>query len=174
MRLTRIVLTLALLTASIVAAGELPTVGSKAPEFTLMTDAGKEAALADFRGDWVVLYFYPKDFTSGCTLQARNFQQDLDKYKERDAVILGVSVDTPDSHKGFCEKEGLKFTLLSDTDGQVSAAYGSVMEYEGKSYSARNTFLIDPEGTIVRVFEKAKPSSNSEEVLAALDELRAR
>lgn len=162
------------LAASAGSAAELPPVGTPAPGFTLLTDEGKEAQLADFRGQWVVLYFYPKDFTSGCTLQARNFQRDLSKYEERDAVILGVSVDTADSHRGFCDKEGLEFRLLADTDASVSEAYGSVMEYKGAKLSARNTFLIDPQGNIVRVFEKAKPSSHSEEVLAALDELQAR
>lgn len=146
--------------------------GQPAPDFTLRSDQGKEASLKDFRGKWVVLYFYPKDFTSGCTMQARNFQRDLAKYQERDAVIVGVSVDSPESHKDFCAKEGLNFRLLSDPDAKVSAAYGSVMEYQGSKLSARNTFIIDPRGRIARVFEKVKVAAHSEEVLAALDELR--
>lgn len=156
------------------AAADFPPVGAPAPDFRLMTDAGSEAALKDFRGKWVVLYFYPKDFTSGCTLQAKNFQRDLEKYQERDAVILGVSVDSAESHKEFCAKEGLAFRLLSDPDASVSAAYSSVMDYKGTKLSARNTFLIDPDGKLVRVFPSVKPAGHSEEVLAALDELGKR
>src|SRR5258707_6995971 len=125
---------------------EMPAVGTNAPTFNLTTNEGKQAALADFKGKWVVLYFYPKDFTSGCTLEARNFQRDIAKYQAANAVILGVSVDTAESHKDFCAKEGLNFKLLSDPDAKVSGAYGSVMDYNGKTYSARNTFIIDPNG----------------------------
>src|SRR6266576_6918102 len=110
---------------------DAPAVGSDAPEFTLTTNEGNQASLKDFRGQWVVLYFYPKDFTGGCTLEAHNFQTDLDKYKAMKAVILGVSVDTAESHKSFCAKEGLAFKLLSDTNARVSDTYGSVMEYNG-------------------------------------------
>ena len=160
----------ALAIALLVAA--VPQPGDVAPGFTLKNDQGKDASLKDFRGKWVVLYFYPKDFTSGCTMQARNFQRDLAKYQERDAVIVGVSVDSAESHKEFCAKEGLNFRLLSDPDAAVSTAYNSVMEYKGAKLSARNTFLIDPKGRVARVFEKVKVPAHSEEVLAALDELR--
>ena len=153
-------------------AAEFPPVGSPAPDFTLKSDQGTPASLKDFRGKWVVLYFYPKDFTSGCTLQAQNFQRDLARYQAKNATIVGVSVDTPESHKDFCAKEGLTFRLLSDPDAQVSTAYNSVMEYKGAKLSARNTFLIDPQGNLVRVFAKVKPAGHSEEVLAALDELQ--
>ena len=91
---------------------ESPAVGSSAPEFALTTNEGNQAALKDFRGEWVVLYFYPKDFTGGCTLEAHNFQTDLSKYQALNAVILGVSVDTAESHKSFCAKEGLAFKLF--------------------------------------------------------------
>jgi len=151
---------------------EMPAVGSAAPTFKLTTNEGKEASLSDFKGKWVVLYFYPKDFTSGCTLEAHNFQRDLEKYTALNTVILGVSVDTADSHKEFCAKEGLNFKLLSDTDAKVSTVYGSVMEYDGSKLSARNTFIIDPKGNIAKVYEKVKPSGHSEEVLAALAELQ--
>ena len=151
-----------------------PAVGAKAPGFRLSSDEGKRTSLKDFRGKWVVLYFYPKDFTSGCTLEARNFQRDLDQYKKRNAAVVGVSVDTAESHKNFCAKEGLAFRLLSDPDARVSTAYNSVMDYKGAKMSARNTFLIDPKGRVVRVFEKVKPAGHSEEVIAALDELRKR
>lgn len=148
--------------------GEVPSAGAAAPTFKLTTNEGKEASLSDYKGKWVVLYFYPKDFTSGCTLEAHNFQRDLAKYKKAKAVILGVSVDTADSHKSFCAKEGLNFKLLADTNAKVSEQYGSVMEYNGAKYSARNTFIIDPKGKIAKVFIKVGPAGHSDEVLAAL------
>ena len=147
---------------------DIPAVGSPAPDFSLTTNEGKPASLKDYRGKWVVLYFYPKDFTSGCTLEARNFQQDLAKYEKLNAVILGVSVDTAESHKEFCAKEDLSFKLLSDTETGVSSKYGSVMEYNGAKLSARNTFVIDPEGKIAKVFTGVKPAGHSEEVLGFL------
>ncbi len=151
---------------------EVPAAGAEAPGFKLVTNEGKEANLSDFKGKWVVLYFYPKDFTSGCTLQARNFQRDLAKYEKANAVVLGVSIDTAESHKEFCAKEGLAFKLLSDTDAKVSEQYGSTMEYGGKKYSARNTFIIDPKGKIAKVFLKVSPAPHSDEVLAALAEMQ--
>src|SRR5215204_6977564 len=154
------------------AVNELPAVGTAAPTFKLTTNEGKQVSLADFKGKWVVLYFYPKDFTSGCTLEARNFQKDLAKYEAAKAVILGVSVDTAESHKEFCAKEGLNFKLLADTDAKVSDQYGSIMEYNGAKLSARNTFIIGPEGKIAKVFEKVKVTTHSEEVLAALAALQ--
>ena len=150
----------------------MPGVGAAAPEFTLSTNEGKPASLKDYRGKWVVLYFYPKDFTSGCTVEAHNFQRDLAKYEKLGAVILGVSVDSADSHKSFCSKEGLRFTLLSDPDAKISTAYGSRMEYKGTAMSARNTFVIDPQGTIAKVFVDVDPAGHSEEVLAALAGLK--
>ena len=152
---------------------EPPAVGAPAPAFKLVTNEGTEASLSDFQGQWVVLYFYPKDFTSGCTLQARNFQRDLEKYKKAGAVILGVSVDTAESHKDFCAKEGLNFKLLADVGAKVSEQYGSVMEYNGMKLSARNTFIIDPKGKIAKVFLKVGPAGHSDEVLAALAALQS-
>lgn len=154
------------------AVNELPAVGAAAPVFNLKSNEGKAVSLSDFKGKWVVLYFYPKDFTSGCTLEARNFQRDLAKYDAANAVILGVSVDTAESHKEFCAKEGLNFKLLSDTDAKVSTEYGSIMEYQGAKLSARNTFIVDPQGKIAKVFEKVKVTGHSEEVLAALAALQ--
>ena len=149
-----------------------PTVGSAAPDFSLTSNEGKQVSLKDYRGKWIVLYFYPKDFSSGCTIEAHNFQQDQAKYDAIGAVIIGVSVDTADSHKSFCTKEGLAFKLLSDPDAAVSNQYGSVMEYNGAKLSARNTFLVDPNGKIAKVFTGVKPSVHSEEVLTALAELK--
>jgi peroxiredoxin Q/BCP len=154
------------------AVSEVPAVGTAAPTFKLTTNEGKQVSLDDFKGKWVVLYFYPKDFTSGCTLEARNFQKDLAKYDAAKAVILGVSVDTAESHKEFCAKEGLNFKLLSDTDAKVSEQYGSLMEYQGAKLSARNTFIVDPQGKIAKVFEKVKVGGHSDEVLAALASLQ--
>ena len=151
-----------------------PSVGAPAPSFSLTSDEGKPTRLEDFRGKWVVLYFYPKDFTSGCTLEAHNFQEDLAKYQAANAVVVGVSVDSADSHKSFCAKEGLNFRLLSDPDAKVSTTYGSVMEYEGKKLSARNTFLIDPSGKLVKVYTGVKPATHSAEVLAELATLSSK
>lgn len=158
--------------APVSAVNELPAVGTAAPAFTLTNNEGKQVSLSDFKGKWVVLYFYPKDFTSGCTIEAKNFQRDIAKYEAANAVILGVSTDNADSHKEFCAKEGLSFKLLADTDAKTSTQYGSIMEYNGAKYSARNTFIIDPTGKIVKVFEKVKVQAHSEEVLAALAELK--
>ncbi len=150
----------------------MPAVGSPAPDFSLTTNEGHAAGLKDFQGKWVVLYFYPKDFTGGCTLEAHNFQRDLAKYEKVNAVILGVSVDTAESHKEFCTKEKLDFKLFSDPDAKVSTQYGSVMEYNGAKLAARNTFIVNPEGKIAKVFTKVNPSAHSEEVLSALTELQ--
>jgi peroxiredoxin Q/BCP len=163
---------LALAVAPNAPAADMPAVGSTAPPVALTSGEGKSVNLADYKGKWVVLYFYPKDFTGGCTLEAHNFQEDLAKYEQANAVIVGVSVDTSQSHKDFCAKEGLHFTLLSDPDGKVSSEYGSVMDYQGKKLSARNTFIIDPSGKVVRVFSGVKPAGHSAEVLAALAELQ--
>lgn len=143
--------------------------GDPAPEFTLSTNTGDgEISLADYQGQWVVLYFYPKDFTSGCTLEAQRFQQDLPQYISRNTQVLGVSADDVDSHADFCDAEGLKFPLLSDTDGSVSKAYGSWMGY----VSLRHTYIIDPNGIMQEHFLGVRPVIHSQEVLARLDELQ--
>jgi peroxiredoxin Q/BCP len=165
-------LALAALIALPLAAADVPAAGSAAPAFSLPNQAGGNVSLDQYKGKWVVLYFYPKDFTQGCTIEAHNFQRDLDKFKAANAEIVGVSVDTADSHKGFCDKEALKFTLLSDTSHGVSEKYGSTMEYNGNVMSARNTFLIDPNGVIRKVYVKVKPPAHSEEVLADLAQLQ--
>jgi len=120
----------------------------------------------------VVLYFYPKDMTPGCTIEAHNFQRDLAKFEAQGAVILGVSVDTPDSHKQFCTKEGLTFRLLADPDHKVVDAYGSLGHFGTMTIANRNTFLIDPNGKIVKVWTQVNPSHHSEEILEALAELK--
>ena len=149
-----------------------PAVGSTAPDFSLTSGDGSQVSLKDYKGKWVVLYFYPKDFTSGCTLEAQNFQRDLAQYQNAGAVIVGVSVDSAQSHKDFCAKEGLNFKLLADPDAKVSTQYGSVMEYQGAKMAARNTFLINPKGEIAKVYTGVKPAAHSEEVLKDLSQLK--
>lgn len=150
--------------------GTLPTLNQPAPEFTLPTNTGDgEISLSDYQGQWVVVYFYPQDFTSGCTLEARRFQQDLPKYLDRNVQILGISADDVDSHAEFCDSEGLKFPLLADTDGTVSKAYGSWLNF----FSMRHSFIIDPQGQLREIFVKVRPAIHSQEVLARLDELQA-
>ncbi len=152
--------------------GKQPEVGQPAPDFTLPSFASggtKTISLKDYRGKWVVLYFYPKDFTSGCTLEARRFQQDLPKFQELNAVILGVSADSVDSHKQFCSSEGLQFPLLADQDGKVSKAYGSWLGF----ISLRHTFLIDPDGIIRERFLNVNPATHSQELLTALANLQS-
>ena len=149
-----------------------PEVGKPAPDFSLTTGDGSQVSLKDYRGKWVVLYFYPKDFTSGCTMEARNFQRDIAKFEPLNAVVLGVSVDTAQSHKDFCAKEGLNFKLLADSDAKVSTDYGSVMDYKGEKLAARNTFIINPDGEIVKVYTGVKPAEHSEQVLKDLAELK--
>jgi peroxiredoxin Q/BCP len=153
-------------------APQMPAEGTAAPSFTLSSQDGTPVSLSQFRGKWVVLYFYPKDFTSGCTLEAHNFQRDLQSYEKKNAVILGVSLDPVDSHKGFCTKEGLSFRLLADTEKVVTEKYGSVSTYQDKTYAARNTFLIDPSGVIRKVYLKVKPATHSEEILVDLATLQ--
>jgi peroxiredoxin Q/BCP len=149
-----------------------PDIGKPAPDFSLSTSDGSQVSLKDYRGKWVVLYFYPKDFTSGCTLEAHNFQRDLAKYEQAGAVVLGVSVDSAQSHKDFCAKEGLNFKLLADPDAKTTAQYGSTMEYQGAKMAARNTFLINPKGEIAKVYTGVKPAEHSEQVLKDLAELK--
>jgi peroxiredoxin Q/BCP len=150
----------------------LPAIGESAPTFTLPSQDGSQISLANYRGKWVVLYFYPKDMTSGCTIEAHNFQRDQARFDASNAVILGVSVDTPDSHKQFCTKEGLTFRLLADPEHKVVDAYGSLGNFAGIKIANRNTFLIDPIGKIARVWTKVEVQHHSEEVLAALAELK--
>jgi peroxiredoxin Q/BCP len=146
----------------------LPNVGQAAPTFTLPSQDGSQISLDSFRGKWVVLYFYPKDMTQGCTIEAHNFQRDLSQFEAKNAVILGVSVDTPDSHKEFCTKEGLTFRLLADPEHKVVDAYGSLGHFATFTIANRNTFLIDPQGNIAKVWTKVNPSVHSAEVLAAI------
>jgi peroxiredoxin Q/BCP len=152
--------------------GELPEAGRVAPEFSLPSQDGSPIRLSDYRGKWVVLYFYPKDMTSGCTTEARNFQRDQPQYAKRNAVVIGVSVDSVDSHRQFCAKEGLQFKLAADTAHKVAKEYGSLINFGVVQIAARHTFLIDPQGKIKRVYSSVNPSQHSRELLAALDEVQ--
>jgi thioredoxin-dependent peroxiredoxin len=150
--------------------GVLPSKDLPAPAFTLPTNTGTgKVSLTDYAGKWVVLYFYPKDFTSGCTLEARRFQQDINKYQQRQTEIVGVSADSIDSHAKFCDSEGLKFPLLADTDGAVSKAYGSWLGI----FSMRHSFIIDPQGVLRATFTDVNPTAHSQEVLVELDRLQS-
>lgn len=159
--------------AAIALGGPQPELNQLAPEFTLLGNDGEgeiqEFSLQNYRGQWVVLYFYPQDFTPGCTLEARRFQQDLPKYLERNVQVLGVSVDDVDSHEAFCDAEGLKFPLLADSTGDVSKQYGSYLT----GYSLRHTYLIDPEGILRKIYLGVNPAIHSQEVLTDLDSLMA-
>jgi peroxiredoxin Q/BCP len=158
--------------SSLRAGDKAPAVGTPAPDFTLNSQEGKPVSLHDFKSKWVVLYFYPKDFTSGCTVEAHNFQRDLAQYEQKNAVIVGVSMQDEDSHQKFCTKEGLSFKLLADTKSEVSTQYDSVMNMGVVKLSSRHTFLIDPQGKVEKVWLDVKPDKHSEEVLAALTALQ--
>lgn len=162
---------LALVAKNLRAGDKAPAVGTEAPDFTLNSQDGKPISLHDFRGKWVVLYFYPKDMTSGCTIEAHNFQRDMAKYEAKNAVIIGVSVQDEKSHQEFCAKEGLNFKLLADTNHDVSEKYDSLTNYGVAKLSARHTFLIDPTGKVRKVWTDVDVKTHSDQVLAALDEL---
>ena len=143
--------------------------GDPAPDFTLPTNAGDgDISLADFRGQWVVLYFYPRDFTSGCTIEAQRFERDIAEYQARNAQIIGISADSVESHAEFCDAEGLEFPLLSDPRGAVSKAYGSWLG----AMSLRHTYIVGPDGTMQARFLGVQPVIHSREVLAELDKLQ--
>ena len=154
------------------AAGDALSIGTTAPGFTLPSQDNSPISLADYKGKWVVLYFYPKDMTSGCTIEAHNFQRDLPKYDALNAVVLGVSLDTVESHKTFCTKDSLTFKLLADPDHKVIDAYGVPVSARGDNkFAQRETYLISPAGKIVKFWEIKSADqleSHSADVLAAI------
>ncbi len=167
-----VVVAFALLVPRLLSRSAPPSAGSTAPDFTLPSQEGTTVSLKDYRGKWVVLYFYPKDQTPGCSREAHNFQVDQPKFAERSAVVLGVSVDSVDSHKKFCAKEGLNFKLLADTNHKVSDSYGSLTNFGVVKFAARHTFVIDPQGKVAKVYTSVDPASHSREVIAELDQLQ--
>jgi peroxiredoxin Q/BCP len=151
--------------------GILPPLGEAAPDFNLagIDQSGPtQRKLNDLRGKWLVLYFYPKDFTSGCTIEARGFQKDLPLFRKKGAEVIGISADDQDQHASFCGSEKLTYTLLSDGNGRVSRAYGSWIA----PFSQRHTFLIDPEGILRARWTAVQPFGHSQEVLQALEKLQ--
>ena len=146
--------------------------GEMAPTFALPDQDGKTHALAEYRGQWVLLYFYPKDDTEGCTKEACMIRDDFPRFQDLQAVVLGVSVDSVASHKKFAEKYSLPFTLLADESKEVVRAYGvlGLKKFMGREYEGthRVSFLIDPEGSIAKVYPKVVPSEHAQEVLADL------
>jgi peroxiredoxin Q/BCP len=169
-----LIFALALILPTLAAAATVPAVGATAPEFTLKSQDGNPISLSQFKGKWVVLYFYPRDMTSGCTIEAHNFQRDQDKFTAANAVVLGVSVDDTDSHQKFCTKEGLTFKLLSDNEHKVSEEYGSLTNMGIVKFSKRHTFIINPQGKIVKVYTDVDSDINqhSTQVLTALAQLQ--
>jgi thioredoxin-dependent peroxiredoxin len=170
--LLAVVLVLIVLVPRLLSHSAAPPEGSSAPEFTLPSQDASSVSLKDYRGKWVVLYFYPKDQTPGCSREAHNFQVDQPKYADRNAVVLGVSLDSVDSHKKFCTKEGLNFKLLADTDHKVTDSYGSLTNLGVVKFAARHTFLIDPTGKIAKAYTSVDPLKHSAEVLTELDALQ--
>ncbi|MDH4124764.1 MAG: peroxiredoxin [Gammaproteobacteria bacterium] len=170
----QIVLIAALFSASCVATAEQPAIGTPAPEFELPDQAGQLHSLEDYRDRWVVLYFYPKDETPGCTTEACAFRDNIFAYREMNAQILGVSFDDVESHKQFAEHHGLPFPLLADSDGKAADAYGVRTRMFGMTVAKRETFLIDPAGNIAKHYGSVKPDAHSAEVLADLKALSAK
>jgi peroxiredoxin Q/BCP len=151
---------------------EVVTEGEQAPDFTLTSDAGESVSLSDFRGRPVVLYFYPKDDTPGCTVQARGIRDAYGEFERAGAVVLGISPDSVERHVKFREKYGLPFTLLADTEHEVAERYGVWGEkrFAGKKYMgiSRTTFVIAPDGTVAKAMHDVKPATHADDVLAAL------
>ena len=154
-------------------AGDAPAVGKPAPAFKLQDQAGKWHSLADYKGKWVAMYFYPKDDTPGCTTQACGFRDNIFAFNKEGAVILGVSVDEVASHKEFAEKHSLPFTLLADSDKTVAKSYGVLKNYGVMEVARRDTFIIDPQGRIAKHYESVDPKGHSELVLADIKALKA-
>jgi thioredoxin-dependent peroxiredoxin len=145
--------------------------GTKAPAFTLLSDADEKVSLKDFKGQTVILYFYPKDMTPGCTQEACDFRDNLNRLKKLNAVVLGVSKDSPERHRKFKAKEKVSFTLLSDEDGEACQAYGVWQEKSlyGKKFMGivRTTFIIGPDQKILKIFPKVKVKGHVDEILAS-------
>jgi peroxiredoxin Q/BCP len=145
--------------------------GEMAPDFQLMDQNGATHSLAKYRGRWVVLYFYPKDDTPGCTKEACEFRDDHDRLAEMGVALLGVSTDNIESHQAFAEKYHLPFPLLSDADGEVAIRYGSLWQLGPIKFAKRHSFIIDPDGRIAHIYRDVNPKTHSDEVVARLQAL---
>ena len=161
----------ALLVSQMARAGELPKVGEAAPDFKLPDQDGNTRQLRDFAGKWLVLYFYPKDDTPGCTQEACAFRDDMHKLTALGAQVVGISVDDGASHAGFAKKYHLPFPLLADQSTGVAARYGVLMNLGLFKYAKRYTFLIDPQGRIAKVYDKVETSKHSQEIIEDLKQL---
>lgn len=151
-------------------------IGQPAPEFVLKDEAGKLRSLSEYRGSWVILYFYPKDMTSGCTLEAQEFRDHEYEISDLNAIVLGISADSVASHRAFCDNQNLNFTLLSDPDGEVCKLYDVWREKSifGAKHQGieRTTFLIDPEGKLKKLYSSVKPLGHAGVVLKDLRDLQ--
>jgi len=164
-------LLIALATAGLSQAQDGPA-RSAAPDFELRDQNGRLHSIEDYRGQWVALYFYPKDNTPGCTTEACEFRDNIFAFKKLDCQILGVSLDDEESHKAFSDEHGLPFPLLADTTGTTADAYGVKSKFAGISVAKRQTFLIDPDGNVAKHYEKVNPDTHSAEILADLQVLQ--
>ena len=153
-------------------AAEPPAAGTAAPDFRLQDQNGDWHELSQYRGRWVALYFYPKNDTPGCTTEACSFRDNIFAFRERDAVILGVSLDDVESHQEFAEKYSLPFSLLSDAEGEVAERYGVLRNLGIMKMAKRQSFLIGPDGVIAKHYEDVDPDTHSQEVLADLVRLQ--
>jgi len=163
------------LAAASIAHAQSPAIGAAAPDFKLQDQNGKWHTLAQYRGKWVALYFYPKDQTPGCTTQACEFRDNIFAFKEANAQILGVSVDDVESHKKFSEKHGLPFPILADSTKATAKQYGVLKSFLGAMELAkRETFLIDPQGKVVKRYIDVDPKGHSQVVLKDIKELQSK
>lgn len=152
-------------------AGDQPQAGEPAPEFKLQDQNGDWHELEDYRGSWLAVYFYPKDDTPGCTTEACSFRDNIYAFEAIGAKVVGISVDDVDSHKRFSDKYKLPFTILADEDKKVSDAYGVLKNYMMIKIASRQSFIVDPEGTVAKHYEKVDPDTHTQEVLADLETL---
>ncbi len=168
----KILLSILLLLLSIpIFADEVPAVGTDAPSFNLQDQNGEWHTLGDYRGQWLAVYFYPRDDTPGCTTEACNFRDNIYAFKAIGAAVVGISVDDVDSHKEFSDKYKLPFTILADEDGKTAKTYGVLKDYKLLKLASRQSFLVNPEGKIVKHYADVDPDEHTDQVLADIKDL---